>query len=363
MTAGGSSAILLRIRTILAFLVALSASALSASAQSDAAIALADYSALPVCTTAASVTVGDNWSIGASYQILANGQPTGARGFTFIQAPTGLHTIGTNGRVYQIQNPSSFLVTTMPAMGCRLPPSPDGYSVLQNNGVLVDSQGGVWLASCAYGLPGTFCADFAGNTLEAGVILRNGFRLPEPTVRSMPEPNNAPWNLKWCGGTVYAHAIDGSYQRFSGLSTQSWVSASVNDCGMEPAPADDLPTIDAGQPYRFLISHDRLNTDAYLVTVDGIPVRIAIGATAMLGDDTVLTMPPVAVGSHVASVQATGPGGTSAPSGELHYLATVPPPPPTPPPASPVRIRILSGALTVSPDGAVTGTVTGVVEP
>jgi hypothetical protein len=63
------------------------------------------------------------------------------------------------------------------------------------------------------------------------------------------EPNNAPWNLKWCGGQMYIHTyadpnnpgVPTPYGRWQGLSNPTTLApATVNDCGTEPEPSDPV---------------------------------------------------------------------------------------------------------------------------
>jgi len=188
---------------------------------------------------------GRHWSIGEMFKLLVNGEwIEGARGFAYITAPNGFFMIATNGRLYQVLGPGQFQVTTMPVMGCRLPPSKSGATVLQANSYLVDKFGGIWIAACSYFVFATYCPDFIGATNEPATVLRNGFRFPEPGgMRSMPEPNNAPWNLKWCGGEMFVHLAGNDtppnhgYARWLGPQTLEWAAAAEADCGTELPPS------------------------------------------------------------------------------------------------------------------------------
>jgi hypothetical protein len=64
-------------------------------------------------------------------------------------------------------------------------------------------------------------------------------------LQSMPEPNNAPWNLCWSGGEMYVHVgkmeVDGAlvdniqthattYARWLGIDRYDWAPATESDC-------------------------------------------------------------------------------------------------------------------------------------
>lgn len=221
----------------------------------------ADYSALPVCAMlgpAATDQAGRHWTIGENFKLLTDGVwDGGSRGFVYITTPDGLFVIGTNGRLYQMFGPGSAVSKFQGSLGCRLPPSASGATMLQQNGYLVDNLGGVWVATCSYYIFATYCPDFIGTTIEPGIIVRNGVRLGTGLldgagrviemggVRSMPEPNNAPWNLKWCGGEMYMHVWNAdtpvvhAYARWQGPDTYDWAPALETDCGSE-TPATNV---------------------------------------------------------------------------------------------------------------------------
>jgi hypothetical protein len=221
----------------------------------------ADYSALPVCTTvgpAATDQAGRHWTIGDDFKLLADGVwDKWTRGFVYITTPDGLFAIGTNGRLYRLYEPGNAVSQYQGSLGCRLPASASGATVLQQNGYLVDNVGGVWIATCSYYIFATYCPDFEGTTIEPGIILRNGVRLGTGLldsagrvigmggIRSMAEPNNAPWNLKWCGGEMYMHVwnadtpVSHTFARWQGLDTYDWAPALETDCG-SGTPATSL---------------------------------------------------------------------------------------------------------------------------
>src|SRR6185503_13492771 len=154
----------------------------------------------------------------------------------YITTQEGLFTIAVNGRLYQIFEPGNAVSRYYETLGCRMPASESGATVLQQNGYLADKLGGVWIATCSYTIFATYCPDFEGSTIEAGIILRNGFRFPEPGVRSMAEPNNAPWNLRSCGGEMYLHLFNANpaiheYARWQGPGEPGWATAVESDCG------------------------------------------------------------------------------------------------------------------------------------
>ncbi len=132
----------------------------------------------------------------------------------------------------------------------------------------MDSLGGIWVIACAYEIHATYCPDFPGTTIEPGIIVRNSVRLGSGTtykgqlvemggLQSMPEPNNAPWNLCWSGGEMYTHVgkveVDGAtidntqtkattYARWLGLARSDWASATESDCSSgTPATTLGLP--------------------------------------------------------------------------------------------------------------------------
>jgi hypothetical protein len=206
-------------------------------------ISLQDFSALPICSTVGATATfgGASWTIDAapSFKVRRNGQwiqggdGQGPHGYMFITTSAALYVVGANGSVYQNVGDGWQRVDT-PTMGCRLPPSASGSTVLQQNGVLVDNQGGIWMATCSYFKFTTYCPDFIGTTIEEGIILRNGARFPDPGIRSQPEGSNAPWNLKWCGGQMYIHTYPttGEFGRWQGLANPTTLApATVNDCG------------------------------------------------------------------------------------------------------------------------------------
>lgn len=233
----------------------------------------ADYSALPVCATFGTTVdaVGHHWTIEPppSFKLLADGASfMGGRGFTYLATGDGLFVISTTGRSYRLVSfDGGWQVIDPVEVGCRLPPSPSGATVLQQNGYLVDDLGGVWIATCSYFTFATYCPDFEGTTIEPGIILRNGVRLGSGLlnssgqlqgmggIRSEPEPNNSPWNLKWCGGEMYmhnydsAHALDQSqplvkqFSRWQGRAVYEWAPATESDCGSgTPATTLTPPT-------------------------------------------------------------------------------------------------------------------------
>lgn len=231
----------------------------------------ADYSAFPICAQAGTdlLVGGFRWTIepAPSFKVLRDGQWGAQRGLGIFVGPDGsLGVVTTTGRLARLQSVTdlfSWTQTFVPLFGCRLPTSASGSTVLQENGFLVDGTGGVWLASCAYTIPATFCPNFAGTTIEPAILIRNGVRLGTGTtykgqlvvmgsLQSMPEPNNAPWNLCWSGGEMYAHVgnmeIDGAqlvatptapavYARWLGLARYDWTAvASPVGCGAPIPP-------------------------------------------------------------------------------------------------------------------------------
>jgi hypothetical protein len=180
----------------------------------------------------------------------------------FITTGTSLWVVATNSSVYRWTGATEspmFERLDMLTMGCRLPPSASGSTVLQQSGILVDNQGGIWMATCSYFKFATNCPDFIGTTIEEGIILRNGVRFPDPGIRSEPETGglNLPWNLKWCGGQMYIHtypdpnhpSVPTPYGRWQGLSNPTTLApATVNDCGSEPEPDPVVSAANPGTP-------------------------------------------------------------------------------------------------------------------
>jgi hypothetical protein len=209
-------------------------------------VALQDYSALPVCTTTGQVSAfgGAAWTIAPSpsFKLFRNGvwsgeqgpNVPGGRGFLYITTPSQLYAVHTNGGVYEWFGNDHWERRSVPAMGCRLPTSPSGTTAVQQDKIIVDTQGGIWIATCSYFKFATYCPDFVGTTIEEGIILRNGVRFPDPGIRSHPEGQNAPWNLKWCGGEMYVHLwpTPGTFGRYQGASNPlNLAPATVTDCG------------------------------------------------------------------------------------------------------------------------------------
>jgi hypothetical protein len=192
---------------------------------------------------------GSTWTISASpqFRTLENGSWVGnGRGFEYVVQNNSLFVVAINSGVYQFVG-GVWQNVGVRTMGCRLPTSPSGKTVLQQNDYIVDAQGGIWIATCSYFQFASFCPDFAGFTIEPAIILRNYSRFPDPGIRSIPEPNNAPWNLKWCGGQMYIHTYPtpGTYGRWQGLSNPLTLApATVNDCGngTSPPPPTSLQT-------------------------------------------------------------------------------------------------------------------------
>ncbi len=220
--------------------------------------AQANYSSLPVCATVGTdvLAFGHRWTIepAPSFKLLTDGVWNGsARGFAYFVAPDGaLGTIATNSRIYRRGSMAEeWGLTWLPRFGCRPPTSASGSMVLQENGFLVDQFGGAWVIACAYEIRGSYCPDFEGTAASAGIIVRNGVRLGTGltyreqlvtmgALQAMPEPDNAPWNLCWMNGEMYAHVgnmeVDGAqvvnthtkahtYARWLGLARYDWASA------------------------------------------------------------------------------------------------------------------------------------------
>ena len=224
----------------------------------------ADYSSFPICAQVGTdlAVAGHRWTIepAPSFKVLRDGVWGQQRGLGLFVGPDGaLGVVTAVGRLARLQNAEdlySWTQTFVPLFGCRLPTSANGSTVLQENGYLVDHLGGVWIASCAYEIPATFCPNFAGTTIEPGILVRNGARLGSGTtykgqlvpmggLQSMPEPNNAPWNLCWSGGEMYVHVgkmeVDGAlvdniqthattYARWLGIDRYDWAPATESDC-------------------------------------------------------------------------------------------------------------------------------------
>ena len=246
--------------TFVAFVLTLCASHTAwAQLPSDAAIATADFSALPVCDQVGTDLrdgLGRRWQIdftGNQYKLLIDGVWHGDRAHVIIRQGANIYIVGQNNRLYRMETPDSRMLTWAGDMGCRLPTSPNGSTVLQQNTYLVDAVGGTWVAACSEETtstgaplyPGTYCPDFPGATLQVGAVTRNGYHLPPSGLRSMPEPDNAPWNLKWCNGQMYVHLYNADRTiHQAGLVTVSPGSISVrpaapNECGYL-APAGTL---------------------------------------------------------------------------------------------------------------------------
>jgi hypothetical protein len=244
-----------------------------AALPSDAEIATADFSLLPICDqvgTDLRDSLGRRWQIdftGNAYKVLIDSVWHGDRAHVLIRQGANIYILGQNNRLYLMQMPDSRVLTWARDMGCRLPTSPDGSSVLQQNTYLVDAVGGTWVAACSEETtstgaplyPGTYCPDFPGATLQIGAVTRNGYHLPPSGLRSMPEPDNAPWNLKWCGGQMFVHLYnaDRTIHR-AGLVTLSPGSISVRaaapgECGYlgaagtsPPAPPTNVRILASG---------------------------------------------------------------------------------------------------------------------
>lgn len=220
--------------------------------------AWADYSGLPLCSvygTSASA-LSASWTITApttvvpastdNFKVIVNGTTwDGHRAFIFVTQGAELWILTLNDRWYQILDTvgnHGSAKTAPDGPGCRLPTSADGTSVLQSNSFLVDSLGGQWIAACREDADdpskwGDWCPwNFAGATIEEAVVVRNGARFYDvANQRSMMEPNNAPWNLKWCGGEMYKHDYDPAgithtYSKWAGIGIGPWIDSTTSSC-------------------------------------------------------------------------------------------------------------------------------------
>jgi hypothetical protein len=186
---------------------------------SDAEIATADFSSLPLCDQFGSDirdSLGRRWQIdftGNEYKLLIDGVWYGGRAHALMRQGTNIYKLAVNNRLFRMVTVDSKVLTWGGEMGCRLPTSLNGSSVLQQNTYLVDAMGGTWIAACSEETtptgaplyPATYCPDFPGATQKIGMVVRNGYHLPPNGLWSMPEPYNAPWNLKWCDGKMFVH--------------------------------------------------------------------------------------------------------------------------------------------------------------
>lgn len=226
-----------------------------------------DYTSLPVCTDyGTSVTaLGASWTLGwpattaspaasDNFKVYADGVWVGARGMVYVKNNGNLYEMSTNGRWYQITGTTGSYSFTVQgrgpeSVGCRLPTSPNGSTVLQNNDYLVDSVGGVWIATSREDAMeandySAYCPDFVcGGTIDEAVVIRNGNRFPlNGGARTMLEPNNVPWNLKWCGGEMYKHdyyvaGTPHTYSKWGGIGVEAWTDATASACAAGPTNA------------------------------------------------------------------------------------------------------------------------------
>jgi hypothetical protein len=248
--------------TLAAFVLILCARPAWAALPSDAVIATADFSALPFCDQIGADlrdNLGRRWQIdfsGNQYKVLIDSVWHGDRAHVLIRQGANIYILGQNNRLYLMLSPDARELTWFGDAGCRLPASTDGSSVLQQNTYLVDAVGGTWVAQCSEEVdgmgrplhPATYCPDFPGATLQEGAVTRNGYHLPPSGLRSMPEPDNAPWNLRWCNGQMFVHLYnpDRSIHQ-AGLVTVSPGAVSVRaamagECGYLSAVGPSAPT-------------------------------------------------------------------------------------------------------------------------
>src|SRR5262245_46494884 len=118
-------------RTLAAFVLTLGAShAAWAALPSDAVIATADFSALPICDQIGADlrdTLGRRWQIdftGNEYKVLIDGVWHGARAHVLIRQGANIYILSQNNRLYRMVSPDSTEITWAQDVGCRLPTSP-----------------------------------------------------------------------------------------------------------------------------------------------------------------------------------------------------------------------------------------------
>jgi hypothetical protein len=132
-------------------------------------------------------------------------------------------------------------------IGCRLPTSADGTNASLSKGYIIDTYGGYWVATCGVlkkgdGSPtdgdhdNAICPPHSRSSTVSGVVLRNGQRVGSGlsgccTIVSMPDPDQDPLNLRFCGGEVYMqpryYPVDVAVHflnRWQGLSTYLWAT-------------------------------------------------------------------------------------------------------------------------------------------
>lgn len=213
----------------------------------------ADYSELSVCSTSGTSLSfgGAAWTIATTtatvpassdnFKLYRNGTWTNARGFIYVVQGGVLYMLSHHDKWYQWDGASTWTGPIFQeVVGCRLPESSSGAVALQNNVFLSDAFGGTWIAACSempdtYGY-GLYCPDFPVSTLERGIIIRNGGRFPDCCgKRSMPEPDNTPWNLKYCSGAMYlleynANPATKNYTKWGGPGVATWADANAEDC-------------------------------------------------------------------------------------------------------------------------------------
>lgn len=224
-----------------------------------------DYSSLPYCSASSLTTMvvpegtltitGPTTAVPASsnnFKVLLDGVQVGSsRGFGFIKdASDRVYVLSLAGKWFfwdegvftSAGGLGDYDIDPLLAVNCRLPASPSGSVALQGNTFLVDSYGGIWVAGCSedpavhgYGL---YCPDFTtDNTGQPpGSILRNSSFFPVPnTKNAMMEPNNVPWSLKYCNGTMYllefnANPAVKAFTKWVGPGQNTWLDATGDTC-------------------------------------------------------------------------------------------------------------------------------------